>query len=169
MKVTRGMKAFGRWICFGMWGISHFMLLLLLIGMIQSGVLSEGILLVLLLSSFWSAVIYFLLMQQPYVELTETGVAMRIVFKKKFYSWDEILQAGILWRMGRGTWYNQIVLVPPNGSRRRYQDNAFILRNFGKLIFFEKTEEARNFIIRHYGPLDFDLSDGCSEQSVVAD
>lgn len=109
------------------------------------------------------------LQQLPVVALDETGVKERILFKAHTYQWDEIKQAGILWRLGKGTFYNQIVLLKPGGSRRRYKDKTFVPRNDGYLIQIPYSELARNYIVKYYGPLDFDLSNGRSEQSIVVD
>lgn len=123
----------------------------------------------LLLIIFWMLLFFYILYEVPRVLLTEEGIWVRFVFRKQYFSWSEILQAGILWRMGRGMWYNDFVLLLPNGYPRQYKDKTFLLRNYGKIIHMKVTEEVRNYVIKHYGPLDFDLSDGKSEQSIVVD
>lgn len=103
------------------------------------------------------------------VTLSEDGVLIRCLFIPRFWSWAQISQAGILWRMKRYGRYNDFVLLLHNGSPRRYRDMTFVLRNQFKLIHLPATAEARDYVVRHYGPLDFDLSDGQPEQSIVVD
>ena len=80
-----------------------------------------------------------------------------------------IRQAGILWRLGRSCRYNEIILLKQNGSRRGYRDGGFLARNLFKIIHIPYSEAARAYIVAHYGPLDFDLSDGRPEQSQLVE
>lgn len=105
----------------------------------------------------------------PVILLSEEGVSCRILFKRRFYHWNRIRQAGILHLFGNGIFYNQIVLVKENGSPRKNKDKTFLLRNVGKWIPVPCSEESKQFVIRHYGPLDFDLSDSRDEGSIVVD
>ena len=116
----------------------------------------------------WVLLSLYILQEVPRVWLSEEGILACIVFQKQFYSWHEIQQAGILYRIGRGAWYNDLVLLKSTGSSRRYKDRTFLIRNFGKTLHLAATQEVRDYVLRHYGPLDFDLSDGQSEQSFVA-
>lgn len=102
-------------------------------------------------------------------ELTKEGVYIRPFLIRRFYPWASIRQAGVLWRMGRGVCYNELVLLKPGGSLRRYRDWSFSLRNGFHLIRLGDNPAIRDYVIRHYGPLDFDLSDGRPEKSIVAD
>lgn len=102
-------------------------------------------------------------------ELTKEGIHIRVFLLRRFYPWAGIRQAGVLWRMGRGMHYNELVLLKPGGSPRKYRDRLFVLRNRFRLIHLGDSTAIREFVIRHYGPLDFDLSDGRPEQSVVID
>ena len=65
----------------------------------------------------------------------------------------------------------QIALI--TGIVTTFRDSKLLvlicLRNFGKLIHIADTEQVRNYVIKHYGPLDFNLSDGQAEQSIVVD
>lgn len=63
--------------------------------------------------------------------------------------------------------YNELVLLKSGGSPRKYRDRFFVLRNCFRLIHLGDSPALREYVIRYYGPLDFDLSDGRSEQSVV--
>ena len=112
---------------------------------------------------------YFLLIEVASGELTEEGVYVRVLLNRRFYPWASIRQAGILYCMGRGTRYNSLVLLKPGGSPRRYRDGLFAYRNAFHLIFLGGSPAIREYVIRHYGPLDFDLSDGRPERSEVVD
>lgn len=101
--------------------------------------------------------------------LTEKGIFVRVLFRQQFYSWDVIQQAGVLYSLRRGVPYERLYLLKPGGSRRRYQDNTFLSRNFGKLICLPANEEITNYVTAHYGPLDFNLPYGSTEQSQVVD
>lgn len=103
------------------------------------------------------------------VTLSEDGVLIRRLFVPRFWSWDQISQAGILWGRKRYGRYNDFVLLPHTGSPRRYRDKTFVLRNQFRLIHLPATADVRDYVVRHYGPLDFDLSDGQPEQSIVVD
>ena len=153
----------GRLIAVMMWLIFHGMILSLLIAMIQVNVPLEGFVFPILLAVFWSIIANMILRSCPSVELTAEGITVRVLIKKQFYKWTDIKQAGILYRFGRGIWYNQMVLLKGNGSCRRYQDKTFLLRNIGRVIPMEATPKIREFVISCYGPLDFDLSDGKEE------
>lgn len=115
------------------------------------------------------ALMYRILTDVAPGELTKEGVYVRPFLFRRFYPWNSIRQAGVLWRMGRGMHYNELVLLKPGGSPRRYRDRSFSLRNSFRLICLGDTPAIRDYVIRHYGPLDFDLSDGRPEKSIVAD
>ena len=103
------------------------------------------------------------------VTLSEEGVRVRVLLIPRFYSWKEISQVGILWRRRKYGFYNDFVLLTPKGSVRKYRDKTFVLRNAFSLIHLPDTKETRDFVVRYYGPLDFDMSDGQAEQSAVVD
>lgn len=116
--------------------------------------------LVLIVQVVWTLLLYPGLRQYPRIVLLEEGVQARVLFRKKIYAWKDIIQAGIVWRLGRSGYYNDFVLVKQGGSRRRYKDKTFLMRNSGKLIHINTSKDVRDFVIRHYGPLDFDLTNG---------
>lgn len=169
MNASCGFNKLVRGSLLAMWGFFHVILLCLMVAMAQTGVLREGWWMLLLLSAIWSGLLYFFIARIPDVSLTENGVLVRVLVRKRLYRWSEVKQAGVLYRWGRYTKYNSLVLLKPNGSPRRYQDKTFVFRNLGKLIEIANTENNRRWIIRHYGPLDFDLSDGREEKSIVID
>lgn len=115
------------------------------------------------------ALMYRILTDVATGELTNEGIYIRVFLLRRFYPWDSIRQAGVLWRMGRGRHYNDLVLLKPGGSSRRYRDWSFPLRNYFRLICLGDSPAIRDYVIRRYGPLDFDLSDGRPERSIVVD
>ena len=170
MKFPQGANRIGRVI-----GVITFLVPLLFLGMLlvasaQSGVLTEGLPVIASLGAFWVSLGWWALSEFPVVELTEEGIAFRILFRRRYFPWEDILQAGILWRRGKNSMYNELVLVIPGGSCRRYKDKLFLLRNpFTAIKMAYYNEEVRQFVVRHYGPLDFNLSVGQPEESIVMD
>ena len=68
------------------------------------------------------------------VTLSPDGVCVRVLFRKRFYPWDTIKQTGVLYLMGKGFWYNAIVLLKPNGVPLEHRDvTLFLLKN---IIFY---------------------------------
>ena len=123
----------------------------------------------LVIQAVWTLLLYPVLCEYPRVVLLKEGVQVRILFRKKLYPWEDIFQAGIAWHVGRSGYYNDFVLVKRGGSRRRYKDKTFFLRNMGKLIHIRNSKDVRDFVIQHHGPLDFDLTNGQGENSIVTD
>lgn len=159
----------GRIIILCLWGYMQAMILLLAVAMLCEGVLADGWYMLLFLTVLWVCLIYCILCSIPVVELKEDGIYYRVLFKERCYPWSTIKQAGILWRLGRYGMTNDLVVLKPSGSKRRYKDKTFLLRNIGKLIPIALTEENISFIRRYYGPLDFNLSNGRDEASIVVD
>ncbi len=107
---------------------------------------------------------YLMLSIHPKVFVGEKGVYVRAVFKTQYCLWTSVKQAGVLW-VCHGWWHrNELVLLRPNGSPRRDQDKTFLLRNLGRTIRITSCSDAvKRYVTEHYGPLDFDLSDGRGE------
>lgn len=108
------------------------------------------------------------------ITLTEEGIRIRMLVKSRLVPWREIQQSGVLWRSNRSGHYNDLVLLRKGGSPRKYKDKTFVLRNEfrlrHKLIHLPYMPETLAFVRKHYGPLDFNLADGCAEQgSTVED
>ena len=161
------------WMCRGLFGgmVGFFTVLLLLIMIIaekNEGYLATVLLLSSVLAIFWLFLAWQWQEDAP-GEMTPEGVYVRVFIRRRFYPWSSIRQAGILWRLGRYCRYNEIVLLKQNGSRRGYRDGGFLARNFFKIIHLPHSEAARAYIVAHYGPLDFDLSDGRPEQSQLVE
>lgn len=123
----------------------------------------------LLMLAFWWYIAVSGFYETAFVELSDEGIFVRVLLKKQFYQWSEIPQAGIAWRAGGKGDPNWFVILLPGGSPRKHKDITFFLRNTTKLIRLPRTSEVRQYVIAHYGPLDFDLSDGQPEQSIVVD
>ena len=121
-------------------------------------------LLVITAASRWS---------NPRIWLGEEGICVKFLFRKHTFHWEQMVQAGILYRpslrRGFGEGPNYFYILLPGGSPRRYRDWTFPYRNIGKKVRLPNTPEIRDYVIRHYGPLDFDLTDGQSEQSTEID
>lgn len=170
MKLSGGQHKIGRVIglCMAlMWcGIA----VPLLVAAAQEKVLPEILPIALGTGLIFGGVAWYMLSEYPCAEMTEEGICIRILFRDRFYRWDEIQQAGVLCRKGRNCNYNQLVLVPPKGSKRKYRDRWFLLRNSFTLVKLPLySEEVREYVCRHYGPLDFNQSDGQLEKSIVSD
>ena len=136
---------------------------------IGDGQLWDTIWILLAMIGGYTALLWVKLYHFPEVILGETGVFVRVLWRKRFYYWNEIKQAGILFCPGRGIPYERLYFVTPKGSKRRHKDHLFRIRNVGKLIMIPAKMEIRNYVVSHYGPLDFDLSYGKAEQSTVDD
>ena len=148
-------------------GIYQVVLLFVAVAMGRTGVLWEGLWLLLLIEGFLVSLTVFLCCSTPVLTLEETGVYVRFFFKTRFIPWGDIRQAGILRTFMRYGYVKDPVLLLPEGSPRRYRDKTFALRNFGKLIHLPDSDEIRVFVVRHYGPLDFDLWENPKEECVT--
>ena len=156
----------GRVLIWGIWGFGWIVFLMVIaFGRPFWAGLGMG----LFLLSLYAMLAHLLMVMFPLVTLSEEGIVVRRMFRKRFYSWKDIIQAGIVWRTGQGTFYNQMVLIPKGGSLRHYRDKTFIVRNLFKAIFSKVSQESRDYVRRCYGLLDFDLSDGTEEQSIVVE
>ncbi|MBR0446301.1 MAG: hypothetical protein IIX23_03285 [Oscillospiraceae bacterium] len=164
---NRQSDKFGRMIIFILWGNGQLMAVFLAVAMLTESVFVDGWYMLLFISALWTCLAYTLLRSMPIVELKEDGIYCRVLVKTKFYNWRTIEQAGFLWSVGRYARFNDLVLLKPGGSKRKYKDKTFRLRNWGKLIHIKPTEGNIRFVCEYYGPLDFNLSDGRDETSVV--
>ena len=104
---------------------------------------------------------------QKKVILTAEGIYAYALFRGKPYPWNQIIQAGVLWRKNRTGHFNEMILLKQSGSPRKFRDDMFLLRNLRKTIHMEDNPEVRAYISQYYGPLDFDLADGKPEKSQV--
>ena len=167
--INRQSDRYSRMILFSMWGFFQLMVVLLTVAMLEEGVFTNGWYMLLLMSVLWTCLVYSILCSMPIVQLKEDGIYCRVLFKTKLYKWCAIEQAGILWSMGRYARFNDLVLLKPGGSKRKYKDKTFRFRNMGKLIHVSPKEENIRFVCKYYGPLDFNLSDGREETCAVVE
>ena len=121
----------------------------------------------LLVQAAWSVPMWILLSFHKKVILTEKGIYSYTIFRNKLCPWNQIIQVGVLWRVGRTERFNEIVLLKKGGSPRKFRDDKFLLRNLRKTIHMDDNPEVRAYISQYYGPLDFDLADGKPEKSQV--
>ena len=117
----------------------------------------------LVLAVFWCVLMASGFHTMAAITLTEKGVHFRAYIRTKFYPWEDIIQTGILWSNRKGGKINDLVLVPKTGTPRGYQDKHFDSRNLFHLIHLPCSEEVLSFLHIHYGPLDFDFSNGKKE------
>ena len=97
---------------------------------------------------------------KPYVELLPEGVAVRAFWTKKtYYPWADIFQAGIIRsaaKKGPIEWMFPIVLLLPGASAVREKKETFFLDpNWNRRIMLPNTKEIREYVLTHYGPLNF--------------
>ena len=130
-------------------------------------VFATDMLLPLVMQVVWSVPMWIVLSFHKKVILTEKGIYCYTLFQNKPYPWDQIIQAGVLWRVGRTQRFNEIVLLKQGGSPRKFRDDLLLLRNLRKAIRMDDNPEVRSYITKYYGPLDFDLADGKPEKSQV--
>ena len=165
MKFNRYVQRTLAWLVFGVYsGIGWFVLFWMLVA--ERDLYG---LLALIIPIFASLLLSLFLYTHPRVSLERQGVRVKWWFRTRFYSWNAICQAGVSCFVPRGYYINRLTLVPDGCSKRKYRDWLFYLRNFGKLIYIPYTPQTRNFVIAHYGPLDFNLADGAFEGSVFTD
>ncbi len=119
--------------------------------------------------AFASLMLVVFLYENPKISLEPQGVRVQWWFQTHFCCWDDFQQAGVSCFVPHGYYINRLVLVSNGCSKRRCDDKSFHLRNFGKLIYISAKPEVIAFVRSCYGPLDFDLTDGKVEQSIVVD
>ena len=163
MRADREWTGFYRFCLFLMWLVPMLFFVALIVKFFTP------VLLVIAVQAVWTLLLYPGLREYPRIVLLEEGVQVRVLFRKRIYAWKDIIQAGIVWRLGRSGYYNDFVLVKQGGARRCYKDKSFLMRNSGKLIHINTSKDVRDFVIGHYGPLDFNLTNGQEENSIVID
>ena len=94
------------------------------------------------------------------ITLSDEGVAIRVFLRTRHYSWDEIMQAGVLWRRKKYGYYNDLALLPKTGRMCDPHRHSFVLRNLFQLIHLPYTPDTVSYVLAHYGPFDFDYSNG---------
>ena len=99
--------------------------------------------------------------EYPYAALNEAGVAYRFVFQRRFLPWQEFIQAGICLfenKKAGGVVIKsyKLGLLLPSGTPKRPGLRFPQRVNRMKVVYLPDTPEIRDFVIAHYGLLDFD-------------
>ncbi len=106
-----------------------------------------------------------ILYRNPRVVLTADGVLVKMLFSSRFYLWEQISQAGILYLLNRNTPINYIALLVNGTPKRKPYDQLFQLCNLGNIVYIPYSQELLNFVTAHYGMIDFNFKDGREVQS----
>lgn len=102
---------------------------------------------------------------------SEKGIERSFLWWRSLERWEQVIQAGVTRVADRGDHGDYLLLTLEGGTPKsramgfRDWKNA----NGGKCEYVPAGKELRELVKRCYGPLDFDLSDGRGEQSVVVD
>lgn len=91
------------------------------------------------------------LLGRPYVSLDRNGVACRLLFRKKYFRWDELAKVGIrntkMSRVPMEYLFAIVIVFPGKGGWKRDIFCSVVVPN---------RPEIRKLIAESYGPLDFD-------------
>ena len=110
----------------------------------------------------------------PYVSMSEAGVSLRFLLRRRFLPWREFRQAGCcLFEIKKpgGIVHNsyKLGLLLPNGVPKMPGQRISYYKNMGRILYLPDIPENREFIIAHYGLLDFDESADPRGYSIVVD
>ena len=113
-------------------------------------------------------------MDQPHVILNDTGVTVRFVVIRRFFTWAELRQVGICLfetkkpgGIVRKTY--KLGLLLPDGLPKKVGQRIQYYRNMGRIVYLPDTPEIRAFVIARYGLLDFDESADPRGYSILVD
>ena len=101
----------------------------------------------------------------PYVLLNQEGITVRF-FRKQFFPWKRILQAGRYHRDRRSYsvgCYSLVLLLPGGSGKRAGVDKTFLDRNLTHALALPNDRTIRLFIIARYGKLNYDDYDLITE------
>lgn len=122
---------------------------------------------------WWLHLVAIAIHEMSAITISEEGIWIRLFWKAQLTSWEDVRQAGVLWRSSRSGHYNDLVLLRKGGSLRKYRDKTFVLRNEFRLRYYlihlPYTPEVMAFVRKQYGPLDFNLADGQGEQNSIVE
>lgn len=104
-------------------------------------------------------------------EFSEAGIRVGSEGRKRFYPWDQVMQAGIFMVSYQNTVSPYLAFTFAGGRPRTHGQklHSWRVRNRKTSLYVPASEPLRALVLRHYGPLDFDLSNGGPEQSTVVD
>ena len=113
-------------------------------------------------------------MEYPYAVLEEAGVTYRFLFRTGFLPWKDFLQAGICLfenKKAGGVVIKsyKLGLLLPGGTPKRPGLRFPQRVNRLKVVYLPDTPQIRDFVIAHYGLLDFDESADPKGYSIVVD
>jgi len=94
---------------------------------------------------------------------SEAGIERSFLWWHSLESWDQVVQAGITKVADRGD-HGAYLLLTLEGGRPKTRTMGFRdwkNANSGKCEYVPASKELRELVKRCYGPLDFDLADGC--------
>lgn len=150
--------------------VAKWILIVLLVIIFGGGFLTVGIwmlldgmligMLLVLYAILWLYIMVVAFHSMAAVTLSDEGVAIRVFVRTKHYSWDEIVQAGVLWSARQYRHYNELVLLPETGVVCDHHKKMFVFKNQFQLIHLPYTPDTVSYVLSHYGPLDFDYSNG---------
>lgn len=112
--------------------------------------------------------------EYPYAVLCEAGVTYRFVFRPSFLPWKELIQVGICLfenKKAGGVVLKsyKLGLLLPSGVPKMPGQRISYYKNWGRIIYLPDTPEIRDYIIAHYGLLDFDEQADPRGFSIVVD
>lgn len=110
----------------------------------------------------------------PDAVLSDAGVLYRFLFRRHFLPWQEFIQAGICLfenKKAGGVVIKsyKLGLLLPNGIPKRPGLRFPQRVNRMNVVYLPDTPEIRDFVIAHYGLLDFDESADPRGFSIVVD
>ena len=150
--------------------VSRWILIVLLLVVLGGGCLVGGIwmlldgqligLFLVLVAFLWIFLIVVAFYSMAAVTLSDEGIAIRVFLRTRYYSWGEIVQAGVLLRARQYGHYNDLVLLPKSGRKCDPHKCSYVLKNMFHLIHLPYTPDAVSYVLSHYGALDFDYSKG---------
>ena len=89
------------------------------------------------------------------VELTPKGVCFRPLFVEHFCPWEKIKLVGVVSKQTFAEDYEEITLLLPGGIGPGENSALYQIRNAGRLLYLPNTKAAREYVIKHYGQMDF--------------
>lgn len=102
---------------------------------------------------------------------SKTGISDITLKKGRIYRWDQVIQAGVTNVLDREE-SGPYLLLTFLGGKPKTRTMGYVdwkNNNNGTCLFVPYNDDLRIVVQKYYGPLDFDLSDGRSEQSIVID
>lgn len=105
------------------------------------------------------------------VTFNASGISDKTMWWGWERTWDQVIQIGVAnasYKMETGPY----MLLTFSGGIYKSRTMGYIdwrKRNRGTAVWVPCSDELRAVVHRYYGPLDFDLSDGRTEGSIVED